>query len=40
MRVLLGLDHEPSPDHASDALAAAICHAHLRRVALLAEPAR
>lgn len=29
VRVLLGLDHEPAPDHASDALAAAICHAHL-----------
>jgi crossover junction endodeoxyribonuclease RuvC len=40
VRVLLGLDHEPSPDHAADALAAAICHAHLRRTALLAEAAR
>lgn len=29
VRTLLGLDHKPSPDHASDALAAAICHAHL-----------
>jgi len=28
---LLELDHTPEPDHASDALAAAICHAHLRR---------
>lgn len=37
VRVLLGLDHEPTPDHASDALAAAICHAHLRRMAALAE---
>ncbi|MDR3053774.1 MAG: crossover junction endodeoxyribonuclease RuvC [Coriobacteriales bacterium] len=26
---ILGLDHTPSPDHAADALAAAICHAHL-----------
>jgi crossover junction endodeoxyribonuclease RuvC len=33
---ILGLDHTPSPDHAADALAAAICHAHLYdpRVAL------
>jgi crossover junction endodeoxyribonuclease RuvC len=30
VRVVLGLDHEPSPDHAADALAAAICHANLR----------
>jgi len=30
VRTLLTLDHEPKPDHASDALAAAICHAHLR----------
>ncbi|MDP2183460.1 MAG: crossover junction endodeoxyribonuclease RuvC [Actinomycetota bacterium] len=28
VRVLLDLPHEPEPDHASDALAAAICHAH------------
>ncbi len=28
VRVLLGLDHEPAPDHAADALAAAVCHAH------------
>lgn len=35
VRVMLGLDHEPKPDHAADALAAAITHAHLRgRVAL------
>lgn len=36
VRVLLGLDEIPSPDHAADALAAAICHANtsgvLRRV--------
>jgi crossover junction endodeoxyribonuclease RuvC len=25
---LLGLDHPPEPDHAADALALAICHAH------------
>jgi crossover junction endodeoxyribonuclease RuvC len=30
VRVMLGLDHEPRPDHAADALAAAITHAHLR----------
>lgn len=29
VRVMLGLDHEPGPDHAADALAAAITHAHL-----------
>lgn len=28
VRTILGLDHEPTPDHAADALAAAICHAH------------
>ena len=28
---LLKLDHTPKPDHCADALAAAICHAHLRR---------
>lgn len=30
VRVILGLDHEPRPDHAADALGAAICHAHHR----------
>lgn len=30
VRVILALDHIPSPDHAADALAAAICHAHWR----------
>jgi len=30
VRTVLGLDHEPKPDHAADALAAAITHAHLR----------
>jgi len=28
VRVLLGLPEEPRPDHAADALAIAICHAH------------
>lgn len=32
VRVLLGLATEPQPDHAADALAAAICHAHSRGV--------
>lgn len=30
VRVLLQLDEEPAPDHAADALAVAICHAHMR----------
>jgi crossover junction endodeoxyribonuclease RuvC len=30
VRVLLGLTEDPSPDHAADALAVAICHAHHR----------
>ena len=30
VRTLLALDHEPKPDHAADALAAAITHARLR----------
>ncbi len=28
VRILLGLAEEPHPDHAADALAVAICHAH------------
>jgi crossover junction endodeoxyribonuclease RuvC len=32
VKVILGLDHLPHPNHAADALAAAICHAHLRKV--------
>lgn len=35
VRALLDLDHDPSPDHAADALAIAITHAHLRDRALL-----
>ena len=31
VRSVLGLDHMPEPDHAADALATAICHAHHRR---------
>lgn len=30
VRTLLSLDHDPRPDHAADALAVAITHAHLR----------
>ncbi|MCX7787768.1 MAG: crossover junction endodeoxyribonuclease RuvC [Spirochaetes bacterium] len=30
VRILLGLDTIPKPDHAADALAAAICHANTR----------
>lgn len=30
LRVLLGLAEIPTPDHASDALAAAVCHVHTR----------
>lgn len=30
VRTILALDHEPRPDHAADALAAAITHAHMR----------
>ena len=30
VRTILGLDHDPKPDHAADALAAAICHANQR----------
>jgi crossover junction endodeoxyribonuclease RuvC len=35
VRVMLGMDHDPSPDHSADALAAAITHAHLRGSAAL-----
>lgn len=30
MRSILALPHDPEPDHAADALAAAVCHAHRR----------
>ncbi|MCE5191606.1 MAG: crossover junction endodeoxyribonuclease RuvC [Actinomycetia bacterium] len=39
VRVVLGLDDEPKPDHAADALAAAICHANARSGARLARVA-
>ena len=34
VRNVLALDHIPRPDHAADALAAAICHANMRRTAM------
>lgn len=37
IRRLLDLDHDPTPDHAADALAAAVCHAHLSRTKELVE---
>lgn len=37
---ILRLDHMPKPDHAADALAAAICHAHLRSYNTLAASSR
>jgi len=36
VRAMLALDHDPTPDHSSDALAVALCHAQLRRSALMA----
>jgi len=30
VKTLLKLDHQPTPDHAADALAVALCHAQLR----------
>ncbi len=40
VRQLLALDHEPKPDHAADALAVAVCHAHFARTFQLARSAR
>ena len=37
---VLALDHEPHPDHAADALAAAVCHANLVRTVSLGEARR
>ncbi|MBQ6395878.1 MAG: crossover junction endodeoxyribonuclease RuvC [Atopobiaceae bacterium] len=31
VRQVLALDHDPKPDHAADALAAAVCHANMVR---------
>ena len=35
VRLLLGMDSRPRPDHAADALAAAICHIHSARLETL-----
>lgn len=35
VRAVLELDHEPKPDHAADALAAAITHARMRKAHML-----
>ncbi len=40
VRNILALDHEPHPDHAADALAAAVCHANLRRTVALTDSRR
>ena len=37
---VLALDHEPRPDHAADALAAAVCHANVSRTRLLSQASR
>jgi crossover junction endodeoxyribonuclease RuvC len=39
VRIVLGLKDEPKPDHAADALAAAICHANARTGVALARAA-
>jgi crossover junction endodeoxyribonuclease RuvC len=40
VKVLLGLEHEPRPDHAADALAVALCHANCAPLAAALEGAR
>lgn len=35
VRQVLELDHDPKPDHCADALAAAVCHAHVSRTKAL-----
>lgn len=37
VRAILGLPGDPEPDHAADALAAAICHAHQHKMAAIEE---
>ena len=39
VRTVLALDHDPHPDHAADALAAAVCHANLNRTKELSRKA-
>ena len=40
VRSVLALDHDPRPDHAADALAAAVCHANVTRTKSLEEARR
>ena len=40
VRSVLALDHDPRPDHAADALAAAVCHANVSRTKGLEEARR
>ena len=40
VKSILALDHEPHPDHAADALAAAVCHANLKRTVALTDSRR
>lgn len=40
VRTILALDHDPRPDHAADALAAAVCHANVVRTKRLGEARR
>ena len=40
VRNVLALDYEPRPDHAADALAAAVCHANVSRTKSLSEARR
>jgi crossover junction endodeoxyribonuclease RuvC len=40
VKVLLGLEHEPRPDHAADALAVALCHANCAPLATALAGAR
>ena len=40
VRTVLALDHDPRPDHAADALAAAVCHANVTRTKNLGEARR
>ena len=40
VRNVLALDHDPRPDHAADALAAAVCHANVSRTKSLAQSRR
>ena len=37
VRRVLALDHDPSPDHAADALSAAVCHANVVRTTRISQ---